>query len=140
VCRLASRYPLTRRFMQIPGYGPIRALTFWVIVDTPYRFGSPAKLWQYAGLGLRRQQSGDPNRERKLPPVQYNRRLKAVARGAMEKAIGIEDGNPFERLYKRLIQQNVREGLARLSVARKILEVPWGMWKANSEYDPALVS
>ena len=140
VCRLASRYPLTRRFMQIPGYGPIRALTFWLMVDTPYRFASPQKLWQYAGLGLRRQQSGDPNRERKLPQVQYNRRLKAVARGAMEKVIGLGDGNPFERMYRRLLKQGLRESLARVSVARKILEVPWGMWKSNREYDPALVS
>ena len=140
VCRLASRHPLTRRFMAVPGYGPIRALTFWLIVDTPYRFGSPQKLWRYAGLGLRRQQSGDPKHERKLPMDQYNRRLKAVARGAMERAIGMEDGNPFERMYRRLLKQGVREGLARLSVARKILEVPWGMWKSNSVYDPALVS
>jgi transposase len=140
VCRLADRHALIRRFMQIPGYGPIRALTFWLIVDTPYRFRSPQKLWQYAGLGLRRQQSGDPNRERKLPPVQYNLRLKAVARGAMEMAIGLDDGNPFEQMYRRLLRQGLREGLARVSVARKILAVPWGMWKSNSEYDPALVS
>jgi transposase len=140
VCRLADRHALIRRFMQIPGYGAIRALTFWVIVDTPYRFASPQKLWRYAGLGLRRRQSGDPRRERRLPDEQYNRRLKNLARGAMERAIGIGDGNPFERMYQRLLEQGVREGLARLSVARKILEVPWGMWKSNSAYDPALVS
>jgi transposase len=140
VCRLARGHALIRRFMEVPGYGPIRALTFWLIVDTPYRFRSPQKLWQYAGLGLRRQQSGDPNRERKLPPMQYNRRLKAVARGAMERAIGLDDGNPFEQIYRRLLKQGLREGLARVSVARKILAVPWGMWKSNSAYDPALVS
>ncbi len=137
--RLAKHHPLTRRFLQVPGYGPIRALVFWVIVDTPYRFRSPQKLWRYAGLGLRRRQSGDPNRERKLPPEQYNRRLKWVAKGAMEKAISLQDGNPFEGMYKRLVKKGVRDKLARLSVARKILEVPWGMWKSDSPYDPALV-
>jgi hypothetical protein len=38
------------------------------------------------------------------------------------------------------LKQGLREGLARVSVARKILAVPWGMWKSNSAYDPALVS
>lgn len=137
--RVARHHPLTRRFMAIPGYGPIRALTFWVMVDTPYRFGSPQKLWRYAGLGLRRRQSGNPQRERKRPDEQYNRRLKAVAKGAMETAISLGDGNPFERMYQRLTRKGVREGLARVSVARKLLEVPWGMWKSNSTYDPALV-
>jgi transposase len=136
--KLAERHPVARRFLNIPGYGPVRALTFLVMVDTPYRFATPQKLWRYAGLGPRRWQSGDPRRERQVHPVQYNRRLKLVARGAMEKAISLGDGNPFERMYERLIEKGVREPLARLSVARKALSVPWGMWKSNRGYDPAL--
>jgi transposase len=142
--QMAERHVLVRRFRQVPGYGPIRALVFWVTVDTPYRFSSPQKLWRYAGLGLRRRQSGDPRKERKLPDEQYNRRLKWVAKGAMEKALEWEQGrrgekNPFRVMYERLVKKGVREKLARVSVARKILEVPWGMWKSDSEYDPALV-
>lgn len=137
--RIAIRHPVAKRFLAIPGYGPIRAMTFLTVVDTPFRFGTPQKLWRYGGLGLRRQQSGDPDRGQKRPPAGYNRRLKAIARGAMERALSKGDGNPFELLYKRLLEKGVKESLARLTVARKCLSVPWGMWKGGTEYDPGLV-
>jgi len=137
--RIATRHPVAKRFLAIPGYGPIRAMTFLAIVDTPFRFGTPQKLWRYGGLGLRTQQSGDPDRGRKRPPPTYNRRLKAVARGAMERALSKGNGNPFELLYKRLLKKRAKESLARLTVARKSLSVPWGMWKGGTEYDPGLV-
>lgn len=138
--RLAERHPVTRRIMGVPGYGPIRALTFMVIVDTPYRFSRVQKLWRYGGLGLERKQSGDPHRERKRPGIRYNRRLKAVAKGAAERALANQDGNPFEVVYRRLLQKGVKEPLARLTVSRKILSVPWGIWKTGKAYDPALVT
>jgi transposase len=139
LARIAARHPVTKRFLAIPGYGPIRALTFLTIVDTPFRFSTPQKLWRYGGLGLRRQQSGNPDSGRKRPPRSYNRRLKAVARGAMERVLSLGDGNPFELLYQRLLRKGTKESLARLSVARKSLSIPWGMWKGGTEYDPALV-
>jgi len=139
LARIAKRHPVAKRFLAIPGYGPVRAMTFLVMVDTPFRFPTPQKLWQYSGLGLRRRQSGDPKRGKLLPSVFYNRRLKAVARGAMEIALAQEDGNPFERYCQHLIDAGLKESLARLSTARKMLTVPWGMWRGGTDYDPALV-
>ena len=137
--RIAQRHPVARRFLAIPGYGPVRAMTFLVMVDTPLRFPTRQKLWRYSGLGLRRHQSGDPKRGKLLPPVCYNRRLKAVARGAMEIALAQGNGNPFERYCQHLIDTGVKEPLARLSTARKMLTVPWGMWRGGTDYNPALV-
>jgi transposase len=140
LCRLAKRHPVTRLIMGVPGYGPIRSLTFMVIVDTPYRFCRVQKLWRYGGLGLEEKQSGDPGRGRKRPGIRYNRRLKAVAKGAAERALAQEDGNPFKVVYERLLKRGVKESLARLTVSRKMLSVPWGMWKSGKAYDPALVT
>ncbi len=136
---IAERHAVAKQFLKIPGYGVIRAMTFLTVVDTPFRFPTPQKLWRYGGLGLREVQSGDPESGRKRPPKQYNRRLKAVARGAMERALSLGDSNPFELLYQRLLQKGLKESLARLTVARKCLSVPWGMWKGGTEYNPALV-
>jgi transposase len=138
--RIARRHAVARRFLAIPGWGPIRAMTFLVMVDTPFRFATPQKLWRYAGLGLRRKQSGDPNRGEVRPDTQYNRRLKGIAKAAMERAVMADDGNPFRVIYQRLRAKGVQDSLARLSVARKMLSVPWGMWKAGTEYNPALVT
>jgi transposase len=140
LCRITRRHSVAQRFLAIPGYAEIRAITFLVIVDTPFRFPTPQKLWRYGGLGLREEQSGRPDRSRQRPPPQYNRRLKAVAKGAMEKALSMGDGNPFAVVYERLLRQGVKESLARLTPARKMLSVPWGMWKGGTTYDPALVT
>jgi transposase len=140
LCRIARRHAVSKKFLAIPGYGPIRALTFLVIVDTPFRFSRVQKLWRYGGLGLQKRQSGDPAKGRLLPGERYNRRLKAVAKGAAERALRTESGNPFEVVYQRLLQKGVKEPLARLTVARKMLSVPWGMWKSGQEYQPALVT
>jgi transposase len=137
--RMVRRHPVAKRFLAIPGYGHVRAITFLVIVDTPYRFCSPQKLWRYGGLGLREKQSSRPEDKHLRRPQRYNRRLKAVAKGAMEMALIKSQGNPFQRVYQELLQKGLKEPLARLVVARKMLSVPWGMWKSNSEYNPRLV-
>lgn len=137
--RMVRRHPLAKRFLAIPGYGQVRAITFLVIVNTPYRFCSPQKLWRYGGLGLREKQSSHPEDKKLRRPKRYNRRLKAVAKGAMEMALIKPPGNPFQRIYQEMLARGLKEPLARLVVARKMLSVPWGMWKSNSEYDPRLV-
>ena len=137
--RIARRHPVTRRFLDIPGYDPVRALTFLVVVDTPFRFTSPQKLWRYAGLGLRRKQSGDPDRVKKYPGQQYNRHLKEVAWGATKSALFGSVVNPFQRRYERLCTRGLREPLAELTVARKLIAVPWGLWKSGTDYNPTLV-
>jgi len=137
--RIARRHPVTKRFLDIPGYGSVRSLTFLVVVDTPFRFSNPQKLWKYAGLGLCRKQSGKSD-ERKRPGQQYNRRLKEVAWGAARHALYRCVVNPFQRINDRLREAGVRESLAELSVARKLIAVPWGMWKSGTEYNPALVT
>ena len=138
--RMANRHPVTRRFLALPGFGPIRSLTFMAIVDTPFRFATPQKLWRYGGLGLRERQSGDPKHGKRGPGPRYNRRLKAVARGAMERALCKGDGNAFEVMHDRWLARGLKAPLAQLMTARKMLSVPWGMWKSGTEYDPARVA
>jgi len=57
----------------------------------------------------------------------------------MEMALIKSQGNPFQRIYQEMVARGLKEPLARLVVARKMLSVPWGMWKSNSEYNPRLV-
>ena len=66
--------------------------------------------------------------------------LRRIAKGAAERALATENGNPFETVHERLLEKGLKEPLARLTVARKMLSVPWGMWKNGQEYQPALVT
>ena len=139
LCRMARRHPMAKRFLDIPGYGEIRAMIFLVTVDTPFRFATPQKLWRYGGLGLLEKQTTNMENRKLRPPKHYNRRLKAVAKGAMEMALTKPQGNPFQRVYQDLLNRGLKEPLARLMIARKMLSVPWSMWKSGSDYNPALV-
>jgi len=139
ICRMARRHPVAKRFLAIPGYREIRSMIFLVMVDTPFRFATARKLWRYGGLGLREKQSTNLENRKLERTKRYNRRLKGVAKGAMEAALYLAGDNSFKTVYERLLQRGLSVSLARLTIARKMLSVPWSMWKSGSDYNPALV-
>src|SRR5690606_8878103 len=59
----AERYPVTEILRQVPGVGPITALTFVLVVQDPRRFGRRDRLAAYLGLQPRQDQSGEHNPE-----------------------------------------------------------------------------
>lgn len=136
--RLARREEPVRRFEKIPGIGWIRAVTFYVYIDTPFRFKSKSALWRYCGIGLERRRSGDgPLRVKLARPA--NRPLKNVLLGAAKSAVASAD-NPFADKHHYWIQEESEHpATARRNTARAIANVLWSMWKNGHEYDPALV-
>jgi transposase len=58
VVELVAGHELCRRFMQIPGVGPIAALSFMTAIDDPSRFRRSRDVAAYFGLTSRRWQSG----------------------------------------------------------------------------------
>jgi transposase len=126
-----------RRFVELPGIGPVRAATLYVILDTPWRFPTKAKLWKYLGIGLERRRSGK-GPERLRVPVQVNRVLKNTILGAAKSAIAQGD-NPFADQHRRWIDTGLSPKLARRNVARSLAATLWGLWKNGSAYRPEWV-
>lgn len=62
VLRLAKHDPVCRRFMTVPGVGPIAALSFRAAIDDPNRFARARDVAAYLGLTPRRWQSGTIDR------------------------------------------------------------------------------
>ena len=58
---LARDILMAKRFMEIPGVGPITALSFYCAVDEPERFKKSADVAAYFGLTPRQFQSDDTN-------------------------------------------------------------------------------
>jgi transposase len=58
VVKLVASHELCRRFMQIPGGGPVAALSFMTAIDDPARFKRSRDVAAYFGLTSRRRQSG----------------------------------------------------------------------------------
>ena len=143
VGRLAKAYPVVAAWQDVPGIGPIRAVTLLAYLDTPWRFAGPKQLWKYCGVGLQRRASGTDQRGRPRPgslklAYRVNRRLKEAVVGGAWSAIAQGD-NVFADYYGRLIRKGLHEANAWHAVARKMLTVMWGMWKNNSRFHEACV-
>jgi transposase len=135
--RLARREEPVQRFEELPGFGWIRALTFYVCIDTPWRFPGKSALWRYCGLGLERRHSGAGPMNVRLSK-QANRRLKNVLLGAAKSAIAQGD-NPFADKYRYWILEGLHPSTARRNVARCQATTLWSLWRTGNSYDPLLV-
>jgi transposase len=133
----ARREKQIRRFTQLPGIMWIRAATFFVYIDTPWRFKSKSALWKYMGIGLERRRSGSGSGQLRVVR-QANRVLKNVILGASMSAVATRD-NPFADQYERWIDQGISLRNARRNVARSLAATLWGMWKSGSDYQPEWV-
>ncbi len=133
----ARQEEVSERCTQLPGIGWVRAATFFVYVDTPWRFPSKASRWKYLGIGLERRHSGTGPVRVQL--VKYaNRQLKGVLLGAALRALGQKD-NPFAAQYQRWLQAGISVGSARRNVTRSLAATLGGMWKNGSVYRPEWV-
>lgn len=130
----AKGEPQIRRFQALPGIKWIRATTFFVYVDTPWRFKSKSALWKYLGIGLVRRQSG-AGHEQLHVPWQVNRTLKCALLGAALSAVAVGN-NPFAEQYERWTHDGLTPRIARRNVARSQAAVMWGMWKTGRVYPP----
>lgn len=135
--RLARKEPQIRRFVEIPGIHWIRGATFFVYLDTPWRFRSKSALWKYLGIGLERSHSGS-GPERVQLPWAVNRCLKSAILGAAKSAI-VSRNNPFADQYGRWLDEGLGPRMARRNVARSQAAVMWGMWKNGEAYRPEWV-
>ena len=134
---LAKKEPMVEAFREIPGVDWVRAATFLVFVDTPFRFKSKEKLWKYMGIGLERRQSGEGS-DRLRTPKRCSRPLKYVILGAAKSAIASK-GNVFADQYQRWLNEGCSPWIARRNLARSLATVMWGMWKSGSVFDPSQV-
>ena len=88
----------------------------------------------YAGVGLMERSSGEKVYSRKLTR-EYNRPLKNAIKQAVQASIHAQD-NQFRRQYLRLtIEKGLASHKAKLTVARSMLAVLYGMWKKGEAYD-----
>jgi len=56
--KAVMRDPVCRRFMAVPGVGPVTAMAFKVAIDDPHRFARSRTVGAHFGLTPRRHQSG----------------------------------------------------------------------------------
>lgn len=120
ICKLLS---------SVPGIGDILAVTIRYEIDDIERFMSSGRLCSYAGLVPSTYSSGNRTYQGKITK-QGNKWLRWAMVEAAQKA-------PQNDLYLRSFYQRISKNgkkIARVAVARKLLEIVYRIWKEEKPY------
>jgi len=133
----------------IPYLGPVRVAQIMAIMRTPHRFRTKRNLWPYVGLAVVTRSSADQEivagqmRKRQRPPItrglnrNHNPTLKNVFKGAANAATSRP--SPLYDSYQASLAGGMKEELAKVTLARKIVSITLRLWKKGELFDPTKV-
>lgn len=140
VVRFVAGNELCRRFMHIPGVGPVTALSFMTAIDDPSRFRRSRDVAAYFGLTSRRWQSGTSidvqGRISKAGDPDVRRALYEAASALLTRFKRKDKVKTWgQQIAKRSCHRK-----ACVAVARKLAVIMHAMWTDGTFYvgDPAL--
>lgn len=136
--RLSRQNELFRRFMEIPGVGPICALNFYAAVGEPHRFQKSSDIGSYLGLTPRVYQSGLTCRMGHISKM-GNRTLRSLLVHASIRFMKCADPDTQLHAWALGVEQRRGRGRARVALARKLATVMVAMWKSGEPYQPKLL-
>ena len=136
--RLLGEHPDFRRLQQIPGIGPIHALTILAEAGDLRRFGHYRQFLKYCGFDLATHQSGQFRGQSKLSKY-GNARLRKAFWMAGQVAIRQRE-NSFRDKYRRYVRREPENAhlkrKALTAVAAKVARVAYAMIKHETDYRP----
>jgi len=132
VMKAAKQDELCRRWMMIPGVGPVTALTFRSTIDVPERFVKSRSVGPILGLVPRKHQSGNVDRHGHITKCgdSLTRAMLYEAANAMLTRGG------FCSLKAWVLKVRQRRGYkrAKVALARKLAVVMHRMWIDGTEF------
>jgi transposase len=131
--RFSSGHELCRRFMQIPGIGPICALTFYAAVEEPDRFTRSVDIGPYLGLTPTLHQSGLTCRTGRISKMGNSATRSLLVHAAIT-FMQCSSGESALRRWASEIEQRRGRARARVALARKLATVMLAMWKSGEGY------
>jgi transposase len=132
----AASTEVCRRWMDIPGIGPLTALSFYTAIDDPARFAKAIDVGAYLGLVPRISQSGGSTRSGRI-----SKRGDVLARTQLVTAAGVamRSNSPDTDLKQWAATLKSRRGYsrARVALARKLGVIMLAMWRSGETYRPS---
>ncbi len=134
VVQIAMRDELCRRFMAIPGVGPVTALNFSSAIDDPARFRRSRDVAAYFGLTSKRWQSGSSidvkGRISKAGDPDVRRALYEAASAMLTRF----KGRDTIKSWGLHLAKTKCHAKARVAVARKLAVTMHAMWRDGTFY------
>ena len=136
--RVALENDVCCRFMQIPGVGPICALTFYTAVGEPCRFRKSASVGSYLGLTPRLFESGLTHRMGRISKMGHKATRSLLVQASAQ--FMRRSGEDLElHAWASRIEGRRGRGRSRVALARKLAIVMLAMWKNGANFQPKLV-
>ena len=133
-----ERYPETERLRQVPGVGPITALSFILTLESPDRFAKAREVGPYLGLIPRRDQSGDSDKQ--LPITKAgNCQLRTLLVNCSHYILGpFGPPSDLREAGMRICERggSVSKKKAIIAVSRKLSVILLTLWKNGETYCP----
>lgn len=126
--------PVCRRFLDIPGVGPVCALSFFSAVGEPTRFRQTSDIAAYFGLAPRLHESGEVRRMFGITRM-GNKLTRGHLYIAARHLLRVRSQTSNLQEWALALQKRVGPGRARIAVARKLAIVMLSMWKHETRFE-----
>lgn len=131
----ANKNPVCSRFLEIPGVGPICAVSFYSAIEDPARFSRAIDVGPYLGMVPTVAQSG-----KSIKYGRISKRGNKLTRTHLTLAAGALlnrcKDNPLQ-IWGKNLEERVGHGKARVALARKLAVLMMTIWKSGERYDPS---
>jgi transposase len=125
--------PTLRRFLTVPGVGPVTALAFHATVDEPSRFRRARDVGPYLGLTPRRYQSGETDRQGHISKCGDRFTRTCLYEAANVLLTKVQRWSPLKAWGTRLAKR-IGSKKARVAIARKIAVILHCIWTDGTEF------
>ncbi|MFC3726475.1 IS110 family RNA-guided transposase [Neoaquamicrobium sediminum] len=132
--KLARQDELTRRFMTVPGVGPLVALTFRATVDVPSRFARSRTVGAHFGLTPRKQQSGEVDRSGRISRWGDAMMRSLLYEGAQVLLTRVKRWSALKAWAMQVARRRGHKK-AIIALARKIAVILHRMWVDGTEFE-----
>jgi transposase len=137
--REARDNEVCRRLMEIPGVGPLCALTFHAAVDNPDRFSRSTDIGSYFGLAPRVHESGLTSKKARISKMGNKSVRSMLVRSASLHLIHCSSDSALRDWALRIEKRRGRKP-SRVALARKLAVVMLAIWKSGGRFEPARLS
>jgi transposase len=131
----ATSNEVTKRFMQIPGVGPICAISFFTAIGEPSRFSSCGDVGAYLGLVPRVKQSGALLQRSRITKS-GNKLTRSHLTMAAKVLVGRAAQGCAIRDWGLAVSERIGRSKATTAVARKLAVVMLSLWKSKRAFAP----
>lgn len=131
--KLAFQNEVCRRFMDIPGVGPICALTFYALIGDPTRFERARDVGPYLGLTPVLKQSGLTRRVGRISKMGSQAARTRLVTSSVQ-FMRVSNSDSALKRWALDLEARCGRKKSRVALARKLAIVMIAMWKKGESY------